>query len=336
MITQWRLKPAFEVVRYCSERSLWIGLFLLVLIARTVFPSAPAVSANFLPPVHSGDAAGAALAAGVTRETPEPDEEVSYELPDQERLCQYMLDLINQARADADLAPVSMNALATSVAQQHAEEMAANNYLSHWDLAGLGPDMRYNAAGGSYKSQENVYSFHRTYQGNPLPLSDWEQEVKKAFDYLFSSYLHRSNILNPEHTHVGIGLAYDEASGEFRAVQMFLNRYLELDNASHTARPGERVTITGRLLQDADEVLINLDYETFPVGKSLEELRQTVPYASRAGNVDYMYVTVNADHSFQVNVPLRDWEGLYHVRIWLTVDGNQFLATDHIIWSAEP
>jgi uncharacterized protein YkwD len=263
-------------------------------------------------------------------------EQSTYTLPDQESLRQYMLNLINTARTAANLDAVILDTLATTVSQAHAVEMAANDYLSHWNFQGFGPDMRYNFAGGTDKSQENVYGNVRTYHGEPVAIEDWEHELDKAFAYLLSSSMHRANILAPEHTHVGIGLAYDETSGEFRVVQLFLNRYIMLDNAPHMADTGEALTIRGYLLQDVEEVLINLDYEDFPDEMSLEELRQTIPYRSRAANVDYIYVPVNSDNSFQVDVPLSDEEGLYHVRIWLTIDGDQILATDLIEWATEP
>jgi len=265
----------------------------------------------------------------------EDEHATGYELPDESALRQTMLDLINEARTAAGLQPVALDDLAERVAQEHAVEMVRHDYLSHWDLNGFGPDARYAAAGGTDKSQENVYSFHRTYCGRAMALEDWQHEVQYAFRYLMSSSFHRNNIMAPEHTHVGIGLAYNEESGELRVVQVFLNHYIELDGPPHAARPQETLTLTGRLLVQAEEVLINVDYERLPQPTAAGALSQAMPYRSRAWNVDVIYPEVEADNTFTVSVPMQESEGLYHVRFWLTVEGSQFLAADLIVWVTE-
>src|SRR6185369_11845538 len=61
---------------------------------------------------------------------------------------EYLLTLINQDRERQGLKPVQMDAIAAAAGQKHAEEMAVNRYLSHWNKEGKLPDQRYTEAGG--------------------------------------------------------------------------------------------------------------------------------------------------------------------------------------------
>jgi len=45
---------------------------------------------------------------------------------------------------------------------------------------------------------------------------------------------------------------------------------------------------------------------------------------------------VNEDGSFQIDVALREFEGMYHIRIWVVVNGIQVLVTDYIVWVTQP
>jgi uncharacterized protein YkwD len=258
------------------------------------------------------------------------------ELPDQPASRSYMLELINTARLTQGLSAVTLDDLASSVAQIHAEEMATGRYLSHWNLQGNGPDIRYNLAGGADKVQENIYSYLRTSGGTPIVIEDWQGELSYAFNFLMSSPHHRDNILAPEHTRVGIGLAYDPSTGEFRVTQEFVNHYIELFDAPHTARPGETLSIKGRISDGATEPLINLAYEAIPDPKTIWELGEVVPYRSAAATIDAFPVLVEPDGSFQAEIILRDLEGLYHVRIWVLLNGDQILATDLVLWVTNP
>src|SRR5205823_9122 len=60
----------------------------------------------------------------------------------------YMLELINQDRAAKGLLLLEMDAIATKTGQEHAEDMAASCYLSHFDRIGRLPDQRYTEQGG--------------------------------------------------------------------------------------------------------------------------------------------------------------------------------------------
>src|SRR2546421_8853587 len=56
-----------------------------------------------------------------------------------DRARQYMLELINRDRAAKHLAAVKLDLVATAAGQKHADEMAAQQYLAHWNLDGKLP-----------------------------------------------------------------------------------------------------------------------------------------------------------------------------------------------------
>ncbi|MGH2706417.1 MAG: CAP domain-containing protein [Actinomycetota bacterium] len=98
--------------------------------------------------------------------------------------AQRLLTLINQARSEAGLGAVAVDAAATSIAQTHATEMAAAGGIYHTSLSTVIGD----AAGAG----QNV--------GRGPTVDD----VHQAF---LADAVHRAILLKSTFTHVGIGLA---------------------------------------------------------------------------------------------------------------------------------
>lgn len=251
----------------------------------------------------------------------------------EERALQ-MQELINEDRVAAGLSPVEWAPLAAEVAREHAEEMAAQGYLSHWNLEGQGPDVRFALAGGTAWVQENVYRFWKRYEdGTPVPITDWEQVVIDAQNALMESPGHRDNILNPAHTHVGVGIAYNVETGDVSIAQEFLNRYIRLDPLPEEVEVGEEVVLSGMLLQGAEEPLINLAYQPFPDPMTVEELMDTSTYISPAEPFFAAEPEVDEEGHFSTTMTLdmENQPGLYHIRIWVEVAGNEVQATNAIL-----
>jgi hypothetical protein len=246
-----------------------------------------------------------------------------------------MLDLINADRAAENLDPVAWDDLAADVAQAHAEAMAEDVYMSHWNLTGEGPDVRYGRAGGTETVQENVYSYWYRYEdGRPAPIEDWETVIREAQVSLMNSPGHRANIMAPAHTHVGIGIAYNAQAGEVRIAQEFINRYVAIvDPIPAQAQVGEVVTVKGQLLGDVERPVINLAYEPFPAPMSVMEAESVHVYQSPAEFFEAIEPSVDAGGVFSADVRL-DSEGrpgLYHIRIWVHEQDTSIPASDLIV-----
>jgi uncharacterized protein YkwD len=149
----------------------------------------------------------------------------------QAELFQYALDLVNQDRQAAGLAPVTLGS--NGAAQKHAQDMFDNYFLSHWGTDGLKPYMRYTQEGGlNYEAENSAYSGPLQKLANPgttYAKLDPRTEIKSLEfammnDDAASNWGHRDNILNPLHQKVNLGLAYDLYHLAF--VQEFEGDYL--------------------------------------------------------------------------------------------------------------
>ena len=264
--------------------------------------------------------------------------EIAGDDPDLDALATYMLELINVDRVANGLQPVIWDSLAAEVGRFHAEEMAAAGYMSHWNLAGLGPDIRYSQSGGRDVVMENVFSSYQRYDdGSSVREADWAARVREAQEALMKSPGHRANILMPAHTHVGVGMAYDAATGEFRVAQEFLNRYLIADTGFESqmmeARPGESFAFGITLLPGAAQPLINLVYEPLPNAMNVSALNETSTYESPAVFVHEIKYSVDlrSNLAVPVTIPREPQSGYYHVRIWVQVDGESVPASDIVV-----
>jgi uncharacterized protein YkwD len=103
-------------------------------------------------------------------------------------------NLINNARAQAGLAPLSVNAQLAAAAQGHSIDMACHGALGHTGSDGSSVHDRVVAAGYSpSRSSEIIY-------GSGYP--------QTAFDWWMNDPTHRNEILNPNVIELGVGYAY--------------------------------------------------------------------------------------------------------------------------------
>lgn len=281
-----------------------------------------------IPTAQSHTVAPAPSSTFLSMETPAPP---FLNLP---RLQNLMVSLINQDRAAAGLESVSWDETAGLAAQLHSEEMASYGYTSHWNLDGYGPPFRYSQAGGLDAAQENVYMYwHRYEDGQPVPISNWEAVVRQAQSSLMESSGHRANILAPEHTHVGIGIAYNPNTGDVRLAQLFVNRYVQLMSLPKRAKLGQQVTLQGRVRAGGDSPLLNLAYEPFPEAMSIAELNSTSFFASKAEIYDAAELQVRPDGYFEHSLVLDNEQlpGLYYINIWVDSQHGEVLANEVVV-----
>jgi uncharacterized protein YkwD len=195
------------------------------------------------------------------------------------RLRDNLLQLVNEERAVEKLPPVAIDDLATRVATKHAQEMAKHNYVSHWNREGLKPYHRYSFAGGSHATEENISAADTTWSSQ---LKDLLQDTSYLHLRLYQEKPptdgHRQTILRPQQTHVGFGIALDEL--RLRVVELFVKKYVELNQVSRKAKPGDSFTLSGKLLQPEHALMtVEVLYEPLPKQTDLSWLREPRPYA---------------------------------------------------------
>jgi len=113
----------------------------------------------------------------------------SYQLSASE---QKMIDLVNQERAKAGVAPLKVDLELCRVARIKSQDMKDNNYFSHTSPTYGSPFEMMKSFGISYRTAGENIAKHSSVEG--------------AHTGLMNSEGHRKNILNPNFTHIGIGI----------------------------------------------------------------------------------------------------------------------------------
>ena len=257
-----------------------------------------------------------------------------------------LLEMVNEERAVEKVQPVAMDELATEVATKHANEMAKEEFASHWGRDGLKPYHRYSFAGGTHATQENVSAADNTWS---TKLDQLKQDTAYLHLRLYQEKPpydgHRRAILAPQHTHVGFGLAVEQL--RLRLVELFVAKHVEVGPVRREAKPGAEISFRGKILT-RDHVFHNLEifYEPLPKPPELGWLRTARPYSMPAESrvlrrkvpPPLVYadrrpgvVEVSPNGSFSSPVKLfRNEPGIYTIVAWIrhTRSEKAFAATD--------
>jgi uncharacterized protein YkwD len=202
-----------------------------------------------------------------------------------EELVQHVLDAINKDRADFGLPPVELSS--NDAAQFHAEDVFKTKQISHWTTGGEKPYMTYTRYGGEGSVQQNVAiagftaEQYKQCQTNILldcekidPLSTID-ELEYEMMYKDSECCndgHKNNILNAHHTHVSIGIVYDQYY--LALVQNFENDY-----GLQVAVDGGQVKVSGTLLAGTlDHIAIY--YDEMPTPQVYEQNKHLLSYSA--------------------------------------------------------
>ncbi|MFQ5761543.1 MAG: CAP domain-containing protein [Candidatus Bathyarchaeia archaeon] len=273
-------------------------------------------------------------------------------------LKQYALSLINQDRSKFELPPVELGD--NLAAQEHAEDMQAYDYLSHWGTDGLKPYMRYTLAGGFNYEAENAFISIIEWFGALVPTYQTDQKLmlEEAERSLMSSPGHRRNILNPWHKKVNIGIAYGKEGNKetLTLVQQFEGDYVEFNKPPTLSR--NILSMDGKVTLGTVDA-VELYYDPPPQPLSPEQLaaspyNYTYSLGTWTGSIisppppGYYYTNLTADFvqatkwtmsddgffAVEADVgPLLKWEkGVYTVVIWATVNDESIDVTNYSIF----
>jgi Cysteine-rich secretory protein family len=156
-------------------------------------------------------------------------------------LVQYALKKINEDRIKFNLPPVELSQ--NKAAQIHAEDLFKTKYPhpSHWTTDGMKPYMKYSTYNGTAYVEQNVAisgydnatiekcksgTFHCD-KLNPYTEINDAQWKMVYNDTACCNDSHKNNILDKYHTHVSLGIVYDEYY--FAFVQNFENNYIQFN-----------------------------------------------------------------------------------------------------------
>lgn len=142
--------------------------------------------------------------APTQKPTPAPTQAPStgYQLSADE---QKMVNLVNAERQKAGVAPLKVDLELARVARIKSQDMRDNNYFSHTSPTYGSPFEMMKSFGITYRTAGENIAKHSS--------------VESAHNGLMNSEGHRANILNPNFTHIGIGIV----DGRYYT-QMFIGR----------------------------------------------------------------------------------------------------------------
>lgn len=202
-----------------------------------------------------------------------------------EELVQHVLNRINKDRADSGLLPVELSP--NQAAQIHAEDVFRTKQISHWMTNGEKPYMTYTQYDGEGSVQQNVaiagFSPEQYEQCvtnvlikceeiEPLSTIDQLQYEMMYNDKECCNDGHKNNILNPRHTHVSIGIVYDQYY--LALVQNFENNYgldVEMEDSD--------IEMSGTLL-DGQLDHIAIYYDEMPTQTVYEQNKDLLSYSA--------------------------------------------------------
>ncbi|HZG56510.1 CAP domain-containing protein [Paenibacillus sp.] len=118
-----------------------------------------------------------------------------------------MSALVNAARAEANLPPLTLHVELSRVARFKSEDMAANGYFSH--------------DSPTYGSPFQMMSDFRIAYSSAGENIACNQTVQRAHEALMNSPGHRANVLSADFTHIGIGVSNGGPCGAMYT-QMFM------------------------------------------------------------------------------------------------------------------
>ena len=274
-------------------------------------------------------------------------------------LTEYALQLINEDRKPFNLPLVIISN--NEAAQVHADDTLKTRAISHWMTNGEKPYMTYAIYGGRGKVSQNVgfggyQNVEECIQQTAICAKlDPKAKIKSIeyammYDDASSNWGHRDNILDKHHTHVSLGISYDDYT--FVLVQNFENNYIKFRKP--ISEDKGRVTFAGTIPR-GNLYGIEIYYDVLPTSKVYFENRDAPSY----GNGDFIAAVVKplpenqhyeqssdytlivadkwvaSDGAVDINFdisPLMTKRGVYTIILTLDADGEVFPVASYPVF----
>jgi hypothetical protein len=242
-----------------------------------------------------------------------------------------VVERINRDRASAGSPAVEFDPFSSVIGDRHCQEMAARQYLSHWDTRGLLPYHRYHFAGGRDHVQESL-SRMTMFSNQAAPISAEPEGVRPLLLQSHQRFAseeppldgHRRTLLDPVHTHVGIGLAV--VGPEFTMAEEYVNRYVQLAELPLGLPPGA-MRVEGQMLrQEFGPYYCVVFHEPFPQPRTPAQLERTYAYSDMEGdecaNIRPWEMEFDRGRGrFRFSLrPKNCGPGFYHLLLWVRND----------------
>jgi hypothetical protein len=217
------------------KKPIIIAALSVIFVVTAVMLVSGGFSRNYNNNISTNMPSGIYIAKPKTRQLEEQEQKST-------DLVQYALNKINEDRSKFNLPRVQLSN--NAAAQIQAEDILKARDISHWTIDGMKPYMLYSIYNGSGGVSQNIAA-ESNYGStiNPYRAIDLAEWTMIYNDSLCCKDLHRQDILYKLHSHVSIGIAYNEHY--FAIVQNFENNYIHFntpfihDNETHVQISGQ-------------------------------------------------------------------------------------------------
>lgn len=197
-------RTVYDYPRPCPERALRCRRMLVRRQERPRVVSTPSTVAASTAESSTDLPAGTASDVAVSVDTP-PATAFANSVRPSTRTTAFglrILDLVNSERAAAGLPPLEQNDMLQQSAQDYAEDMADRGFFGHRDPEGRSSTDRIRSSGYLAPPCDCTWTY-RTGEN----LARGQATSEEVMDDWMRSEPHRSNILDPHFTELGVGRA---------------------------------------------------------------------------------------------------------------------------------
>lgn len=189
-----------------------------------------------------------------------------------------LLERMNRDRAAAGASPLRYEPRASLVGDLFCLDAALGGFWGHWDNLGRPPFVRWGLSGGVDFHAQNSAAISSSDGAMPRPVLELMLESHEAMmDEKPPKDGHRRTILDPDYTHVGIGVAV--AGGEFRLTQEFTRVAFEwIEIPAKPLPAGATASFAGRPLAGWEVGAVEIRHEPPPRPLSARQLRRRGSY----------------------------------------------------------
>lgn len=245
-----------------------------------------------------------------------------------------LLDRINRDRARHNLPLVALDEHASRVADAYCATQVETGTRGHFTTDGLSPYMRYSFEGIHDTVLENAASWSAR---DPVPENRISELAQRSHTEMIAEIPpddgHRRAILDPDATHVGIGVSW--GGREVRVIEALLRRHVAWEAVRQKLYGNESFRYRARLLDPSYHVdAVTVHYEPMPYRLTrerantidsyslpgevlkIERERPSSPLDAALRNHPRQTLTVDRDRlSFEL-VPSKG-RGIYTIVVWL-------------------
>lgn len=175
-----------------------------------------------------------------------------------------LFDRINRDRAEHGVAPVRWDTRGARIGDLFCQDAALTGIRGHWDVQGRAPYLRWGLGGGVDYHSENLAAYSTTGRRIETPVRTVILDAQAAMMAETPPHDgHRRTILDPQFTHVGIGIGM--AGRELRMTQEWSRvvfEWVSVPEAPVPARSAGR--FAGQPPAGYEVGLVQIRYEPFP------------------------------------------------------------------------